>query len=150
MWKRVIAGLLGTIAMLAGAIFAAYALEIFRDFFSASVEFWSNVLGTTIMLALALIGLWLGFRFLNFAMAGERYRPGSKASAVLTGLAFFLPGSIFPLLLTALVVRLWWPNGENHFRALIITCVAIGIAAAIACMIWLLRKSRLHSEKRSF
>jgi hypothetical protein len=67
MSNRIIAGILGTLAVLASLLPLGYAYEIFKDFKSTDVSYWPNVLGELLICLLALAALSVGIRFLRFA-----------------------------------------------------------------------------------
>jgi hypothetical protein len=72
MAKRIIAGILGTLAVFASLLPLGYAFEILKDFGNPDVSFWPNVLGELLMCSIALAGLCMGIRFLRFASSGKR------------------------------------------------------------------------------
>ena len=72
MTKRIIAGILGTLAAFASVLPLGYAFEILKGFGNADVSFWPNVLSELLMCSIALAGLWMGIRFLRFASSGQR------------------------------------------------------------------------------
>lgn len=72
MGKRIIAGLLGTVALLGNVLPLGYALEIFKDFGSPDIPFWPNAFGEVVMCAIAIVALRSGVQFLKFALSHPR------------------------------------------------------------------------------
>jgi hypothetical protein len=70
MAKRIIAGILGTLAVFGSLLPLGYAFEILTDFKNPDISFWANVLGELFICSIALAGLWVGIRFLRFASSG--------------------------------------------------------------------------------
>jgi len=93
--KRIIAAIIGTLAVAVGIVACGYTYEVARDFGNPEVSFWPNVLGTAFMGTIALGGLTLGMRFLRFALLGRASEERSRLSAVLLGLGCFFPGFAF-------------------------------------------------------
>jgi len=71
MAKRIVLGILGAIAAFGSLLPLGYAFEIFKDFKNPEISFWPNVLGELLMCSIALVGLWIGIRFLRFADPAE-------------------------------------------------------------------------------
>jgi hypothetical protein len=130
MLKRIIAGILGTIAVLASFLPLRYALEDYKN---------PNA-GELVMCSLGIAALWMGARFLRFAVSGQSMQTRSLAKSVLLGIGFFFPGFVFSLPLTILCARLMWTiDGKNYVAAVGIS-FCVGVAAAIVCTIMLVRK----------
>jgi hypothetical protein len=144
MAKRIIAGILGTLAVFASLLPSGYAFEIFKDFKNPDVSFWSNVLGVLFMCSIALVGLWVGIRFLRFASSGRSQQSNSWMEPVLLGIGFFFPGFVLSLPLTVLWARLTWPGNDGKIDLALQVSVFVGAAAATICTILLIRKRILR------
>ena len=70
MSKRIIAAIIGLLAIAAGLVACGFTLEVAHDFRSPETPFWENVFGSVFMGAVALCGLTFGIRFLQFAWFG--------------------------------------------------------------------------------
>jgi hypothetical protein len=66
MWRRVLAGILGTLAILAGGVIAyGYARMASDDFSNPNVSFWIAMLGTGLIWLLTLGAFSMGVHFLK-------------------------------------------------------------------------------------
>jgi|SRR5215470_2883711 len=128
MAKRIIAGALGTIAVLASFLPLWYA---FADYKSPN-------LGQLVMCSLAIPALWIGVRFLRFAVSGRGPQNNNLVKSVLLGIGFFFPGFVFSLPLTILLVS--DTRHEKSFLAAVGFSICIGVAAAVVCAIVSVRK----------
>lgn len=143
MAKRIISGILGAIALFGSLLPLGYAFEIFKDFENPAVPFWSNVLGTLVMGAIAVTGLSIGIYFLRFASSGHESRNNSWIKPVLLGVGSFFPGFVFSLPLTIVWVERKWPGDDTKLDLTFEASACIGVAVAIICTIVLLRKRAL-------
>jgi hypothetical protein len=66
MWRRVLAGILGTLAVLAGAIACGYAIMASDDFSNPDVSLWTALLGTGLIWLLTLGAFAMGIHFLKY------------------------------------------------------------------------------------
>jgi len=142
MAKRLIAGILGAIAVVASLLPLGYAFEGFGDFQNPGVPFWSIILGIFIMCSIALVSALLGFHFLRFALTGRSWQSGSWVKPVLLGIGFFLPGFVFSFPITILWVDHTWPGGLDTGKSDLAfeASAFVGVVAAIVCTIVLLRR----------
>lgn len=143
MWKRIIAGIVGAIAVLASIVPLMYAGGILTD--DPHQLFWSDVGPALIMSALAAALLWIGARFLRFAGTGRSKASTGWLRPVLLGVGFFFPGFVLSLPLTMLWARHRSFSDESLLVALCVS-LGIGVAAAIICCVVLLKKRKLHSK----
>jgi hypothetical protein len=133
MAKRIIASILGILALLAGALALMYAIEGFTDFSNPDVSFWWNVTGELIMCAAVLTAWAMGIRFLLFAWFGRSNQGRSWIKPVLLGIAFFFPGFVFSLPVTIpFAFHIWPADGRSDLVAQEAS-LCIGIAVAIIC-----------------
>lgn len=95
MAKRIIAGILGTLAAIGSLQPLGYTFEIFKDFWNPDVSFWSNALGVLLASAIGLAGLAIGIRFLLFASSGRSEQSSSWVRPVLLGIGLFFPRLCF-------------------------------------------------------
>lgn len=144
MARRIIAGILGTLAVFASLLPLGYAFEIFKDFKNPDVSFWPNVLGVLFMCSIALAGLWVGMRFVRFASSGRSQQSNSWMKPVLLGIGFFFPGFVFSLPITMLWASRTWPGDEGKIDLALQVSVLVGAAAATICTILLIRKRILR------
>jgi hypothetical protein len=139
MAKRVVLGILGTIAALGSLLPLGYAFEIFKDFGNPQIAFWPNVLGTLLMCSIALAGMWTGTRFLRFALSGQSKQSNSLAKPILLGIGCFFPAFVFSLPISITWASRWLGvDGKSDLPFEMSGCV--GVAAAVVCTILLLRK----------
>jgi hypothetical protein len=135
--KRIIAGTLGTIVVLASFLPLSYALEDYK----------STNLGALVMCSLGVAALWMGTLCLRFAASPRSTQTRSLVKSVLLGIAFFFPGLVFSLPLTILCAALTPTiDGKNYVAAMGVS-FCVGVAAAIVCTIILVRKQ--FSAERS-
>ena len=128
MAKRIVAGALGTIAVLGSFLLLWYTFEDYK----------SPNLGQLVICSIAIPALWLGVRFVRFAVFGRIAQTNSLASSIFLGIGFFFPGFVFSLPLTILLssdTRI-----EKSFLAAVGFSVCIGVAAAMICTIVSVRK----------
>lgn len=149
MWKRVVAGSLGVLAMLAGLVALGYARMGIVDFRHGVDHLWPDAAGEFILCAIALATLGIGIRFLRFAWSGRSEQSNGWLRAILIGIGFFFPGFVFSLPLTVLWARHTWPGDGQSGLAAMEVSVYIGIAAAITCCVALLtRRKRQTTDER--
>ena len=147
MSKRIIAAIIGLLAIAAGLVACGFTLEVAHDFRSPETPFWGNVFGSLFMGAVALCGLTFGIRFLQFAWFGTSQPITGRVSSVLLGLGFFFPGFVFSLPFTILLwVTHKWPDGTENDLAAFLASFFIGISAAIACCLILSFKRRSQGK----
>jgi hypothetical protein len=133
MVRRIIAGTLGIIAVMASFLPLSYALEDYKN---------SN-LSALVMCSLGVAALWMGTLFLRFTASGQSTQPRSLAKSVLLGIAFFLPGFMFSLPLTILCAGLTPTIDGKNYVAAVGASFCVGVAAAIVCTVMLVRKQAI-------
>jgi hypothetical protein len=140
MSKRIVAAVVGIIAVFAGLFAVAYAIEGIQDFTNPAVPVRLAVLGEFIMCSLAFAALTIGIRLLRFSIAGRSDRSTVWVKPALLGIGSFFPGFVFSLPFTLLWARHTWPgDGQSYLAATEVSCY-IGVAAAIICSALLLKK----------
>src|SRR5579863_700910 len=140
MTKRVIAGILGAMAVFASLLPLGYTYEILRDLHNPDVPVRETVLGGALMSLIALTGFVLGIRFLLFAFGHHADRTSSWAKPLFLEAAFFFPGSVFSLPLTILLAKRIWPSDDGKLDLAMEVSVFIGVVAAVICSTVLFRK----------
>ena len=136
MAKRIIAGALGTIAVLGSFLLLWYTVE----------DYESPNLGQLVMCSIATPALCLGVRFVRFAVFGRLAQTNSLASSILLGVSFFFPGFVFSLPLTILLAS--DTRNDKSFAAAVGFSVCIGVAAAMICAIVSVRKHAVTQNSR--
>ena len=121
MAKRIVAGALGTIAVLGSFLLLWYTFEDYK----------SPNLGQLVICSIAIPALWLGVRFVRFAVFGRIAQTNSLASSIFLGIGFFFPGFVFSLPLTILLAS--DTRNDKSFAAAVGFSVCIGVAAAMIC-----------------
>ena len=146
--KRIIAAIIGTLAIAAGIVACGFGYEAAWDFRSPEASFWSNAFGTLLMGTMAFGGFVLGIRLLRLARSGVSQPLTGTVSAIFLGLACFFPGFVFSLPVTILWARHKWPgDGQSDLGALGISCL-IGVAAAVVgCAVLLNRRRTAAIQK---
>jgi len=129
MAKRIVLGILGAIAAFGSLLPLVYAFEIFKDFKNPEISFWPNVLGELLKCSIALVGLWIGIRFLRFAGSGRTKEGSSLARPILLGIGSFFPAFVFSLPITILWVNRSWPGDDGKVDLALETSGCIGVAA---------------------
>jgi len=138
--NRIIAGILGTLAVVASALPLGWAFEILKDFKNPDVPFWSNVLGEFFMCSIALVGLWIGIHFLQFSSSGQNQQSKSWIRPVLLGIGLFFPAFVFSLPITIFWANRTWPGDGRKIALALELSVFVGLAAATVGTILLIRK----------
>jgi hypothetical protein len=142
MWKRIVASIVGVIAVLAGLVAVVYSIEAIQDFRNPAVPLRLAILGEFIMCSMAFAALTVGLRLLRFAWRGRSDGRSGWVRPALVGIGCFFPGFVFSLPLTVLWARHTWPgDGQSSLAAMEASCYA-GIVAAVVCCAVLLRKHR--------
>jgi hypothetical protein len=140
MSKRIVASIVGVLAVLASLIAFAKAFFGLEDFRNPAVPLRVVGAGELIMCSIALAALGMGIRFLRFAWSGRTDPSSTWVKPVLLGIGFFFPGFMFSLPLTVLWARHTWPGDGQSYLAAMDASVCVGIAAAIICLVVLLKK----------
>jgi fumarate reductase subunit D len=147
--KRILAGTLGVLAILAGLAAATYAIEASQDFRNSNVHFWLAALGELFLCSMAFTALGIGIHLVHFAWTGRENRIHGWMSPVFLGTGMFFPGVVFSLPLTLFCAAHILRKDTQYFDIALEVSVAIGFALAIFCtawMLWKLRKRKMLSE----
>jgi hypothetical protein len=139
MWRRVLAGILGTLAVLAGVIAYGYASMASDDFRNPNVSFLTAILGTGIMWLLTLGAFGMGIHFLKYCVTGKFFRVNPRARALILGALFFFPGFIVSAIPATLLVSKWWPRDIQADNIAMLMSVFIGAVLAIVVCVALIR-----------
>ncbi len=138
MSKRILAGTVGLVAVLAGIVSCYYAVAATAGFYRATT-FWSRVIGLLFMWSLTLAALMLGLRFLRFAWKNRSETTTGWMRPILLGIGFFFPGLVFSFPLTMIWASYTGHGDESVPSAIQVSCY-IGVAAAIVCCVVMLKK----------
>jgi hypothetical protein len=142
MWKRIVASIVGAIAVFAGLVAVAYSIEAIQDFWNPAVPLRLAILGEFVMCSMAFAALTIGLRLLRFTWGGRNDGRSEWVRPVLVGIGCFFPGFVFSLPLTVLWARHTWPgDGQSYLAAMEVSCY-VGVLAAVVCCVVLLRKRR--------
>jgi hypothetical protein len=140
-WKRVLAGALGVLGLLAGVMATVYAVEGFEDFRDPAVSVPGTILFELVMCSMAFAALTIGIRLMRFSVSGRSDRGWGRVKAVLLGIGCFFPAFLLSAPLAILWAEHTWPGDrQSDFVALKVSC-SVAMATAIVCCIVLFRKS---------
>ena len=140
MTKRIVAALVGLIAVFAGLIAVSWVIEGLQDITNPAVPLRLTILGEFITCLMAFGSLTISAQLLCFSISGRSSRSTSWVKPVLLGIGSFFPGFLFSLPLTILWARLTWPgDGQSYLAAMELSCY-VGVAATIVCTVALLKK----------
>jgi len=137
--KRIIAAIIGMLAMLAGVVACSYAYDAAWDLRSSGT-FWSDVAGALLMGAISLSALLLGMRFLRFAVLGRSSEIKSRFALVLLGLGCFVPGFIVSVPFAVVWEEHKYRGHDVSPPASFVVCLLIGVLTAIVGCVVLLRR----------
>jgi len=129
--KRILAAMIGVLAVLAGLVASSSAIDVSKDFRYPAVNLCASVVGETIACAMAVTGFGIGIRFLCFAWTGRDDRSLIWMKPILTSIGLFFPGFVFSLPL-ALVC------GSRDIALEI--SIGIGLASSVVCAVWWIRQ----------
>jgi len=146
--KRVLAGTLGLLAMIAGCGAALYAIQACKDFKNPDVNFWGAALGVLVMCSMAFAASGIGLRLLDFATTGHENPIHGWMRPVLLGTGMFFPGFVFSLPLTLFCADRIWRNDRQAPDIAFEVSVGIGLASAILGTAWMLKKQKMLSGGR--
>jgi hypothetical protein len=138
MWKRVLAGILGTIAVLAAIIAFRYANQAYDNFRNP----WLADLGGGLMWLLTLGAFVTGIHFLKYCVTGNFFRLNRWIRALILGALFFFLGFTVSAVPAALVVSKRWPRDIHAENVAMLTSIFVGAALAVAVCVVLIRTGR--------
>ena len=142
MWRRVLAGLLGTLAVLAGYIAYGYASMNSEDFRNPNVSFWSAALGTGFMWLLTLGAFGMGIHFLKYSFTGEFFRVNLRLRALILGALSFFPGFFLLAAPALFLVSKRWPRDTHADDLALLISAFLGVALAVVVCLALLRRAQ--------
>lgn len=134
MWKRVLAGILGTTALLVAIIAFGYANTAYDNFRDP----WIADVGGGLMWLLTLGAFVTGIYFLKYCVTGNFFRNRWVRALILGGLSFLL-GFIVSAVPSALLVSKRWPRDIHAENIAMLTSVFIGAALAVTVCVALIR-----------
>jgi len=139
MWRRILAGILGSLAVLAGVTAYGYARMASEDFSDPNVSLWTAILGTGLMWLLTLGAFCLGVHFLKYCFTGTFFRVNRWARALILGALSFFPGFIVSAAPAILVVLKRWPGNVQAENIALLSGVFVGLTLAIVVCVVLLK-----------
>jgi hypothetical protein len=147
MAKRIIAGILGSLAVFGSLLPLGDVFEIFKDFGNPKISFWPNAAGVLLEGSIALLGLWLGLRFLRFFACGPSQQSDSWVRPLLLGIGSFLPGFVFSLPINIFWMSHAWPGDYKKLDFAFEVSACLGVATSVLSTILLFRKRILIANK---
>ena len=141
-WRRLSAGILGTLAVLAGIVASEYASMSFEDFSNPIVPFYVALLGTGLMWLLTLGAFGMGVHFLKHCFTGMSFRINPWLRAFLLGVLSFFPGFILSAAPALFLVSRRWPRNSGADEVAMLISAVVGVALAVLVCVSLVRKAR--------
>jgi hypothetical protein len=142
MSRRVLAGVVGTLAVLAGVIAFGYASMDLEDFRNPNVSFWTATLGVGIMWLLTLGAFGMGIHFLKYCFTGEFFQLNPWARAFILGALSFFPGFILSAPPAIILAQKRWPGDSRADNVAMLVSVCFGAALAFIVCFALVRRAR--------
>ena len=146
MAKRILAGIIGALALLACLFASAYAIMAIQDARPKDIVTapWWAIAAEIAMCSAAFGGLLIGIRFLGFAMSGRSMESGGRwLKPILLGVGLFFPVFLLLILVGLYCVYHVRSHGNPDANAITVFKVSsvVGIAAAITGSGIFLRKA---------
>jgi len=141
MWRRVLTGILGTLAALAGVVAFGYASMSFDDFRNPNVPFYVALVGSAVMWLLTFGAFVMGVHFLKHCFTGTFFRINPLLRAFVLGALSFFPGFILSAAPTMFVVSRRWPGNSGAEDGAMLIGVAVGVALAVVVCVSLIKKA---------
>jgi hypothetical protein len=142
MSKRILAGILGTLAVVAGVIAFGYASMSSGDFRNPNVSFWTAILGTGIMWLLTLGAFSMGIHFLKYSFTGEFFQLNPWVRAIILGALSFFPGFILSAPPAIILAEKRWPRDSRADNVAMLVSVCFGAVLAVIVCVALVRHAR--------
>jgi len=142
MSKRILAGILGTLAVVAGVIAFGYANMSSGDFRNPNVSFWTAILGTGIMWLLTLGAFSMGIHFLKYCVTGEFFQLNPWVRAFILGALSFFPGFILSAPPAIILAEKRWPRDSRADNVAMLVSVCFGAVLAVIVCVALVRRAR--------
>jgi hypothetical protein len=102
--KRIVSGILGMLALLAGAFACLYAISATNGYLSSQLTVWSAIVSWCI----TLITLVYALRFVRFSLFQAEPRVRTFLDSLLIGLSCFFPGFVVTALLSGRWIETLW------------------------------------------
>jgi hypothetical protein len=142
MSKRILAGILGTLAVVAGGVAYGYASASSEDFRNPSVSFGTATLFTGIMWLLTLGAFSMGIHFLKYCFTGDFFQLNPWVRAFILGAFSFFPGFILSAPPAIILAEKWWPRDILADNIAILVSVCFGAVSAVTVCVALVRRAR--------
>lgn len=142
MSKRVLAGVVGALAVVAGLIAFIYASMATGDFRNPNVSFWTAILGIGIMGLLSLAGFGMGIHFLKYCLTGEFFHLNPWVRAFVLGALSFFPGFILSAPPAIILSEKRWPRNSQADSIAMLVSVCFGAVFAVIACVALVKKAR--------
>lgn len=147
MWKRVLASLVGIVAVIFSIVPFGSTFRLFRDLRNPAVPFWDALIILVVTLCVGFSALLIGIRFLRFGWAGKSKTSNAGwVRAFVLSVGCFFPGFVFSLPITLLWARYKWPGDGQSPLAAMQMSLYIGVLTSIVSGIVLIRNMQLRNR----
>jgi hypothetical protein len=142
MSRRVLAEVVGTLAVLVGVVAFEYASMALEDFRNPNVSFWTATLGIGIMWLLTLRAFGMGIHFLKHCFTGEFFQLNPWVRAFILGALSFFPDFILSAPPAITLAQERWPGDSRADNVAILVSVCFGAVLAFIVCGALVRRAR--------
>jgi hypothetical protein len=146
--KRILAALVGLIAVVAGCVTLIYAFSAADGYSTPGPTAKADPIAAFLMLSMAVAIFVIAVRFLRFAWKSSITARNGWVRPVLLGIGFFFPGFVFSLPLTLAWETFRRPCAGPGDDVALKVSMYVGIASASICFAVLMRKRALKSKLR--
>jgi len=140
--KRVVAGILGALAVLASVAAFNYAEMALEDFSNPSVSVWAAIFGTATIWLLTLGAFGMGIHFLKYSFTGTFFQMNPRIRAFTLGALSFFPGFILLAPPAILLADRRWPGNTQALNLAMLVSACFGALCAVFVSLALVRKAR--------
>ena|ERR1700722_8879362 len=140
--KRIFAGILGTLAVVAGVTAFGSAIMASGDFRNPNVSFLTAILGTGIMWLLTLGAFSMGIHFLKYCLTGEFFQLNPWVRAFILGPLSFFPGFILSAPPAIILAEKLWPRDSRADDVAMLVSACFGAMLAVIVCVALVRRAR--------
>ena len=140
MWGRIAAGIVGTLAVLAGLGAYGYAIMASDDFHNPDVSLSMAIVVAGIMWVLTLGAFGMGVHFLKYCLTGRFFRINPWVRALILGVLSFFPGFIMSVAPAIFLVSRQWPRSIRAENIAMLISAFGGLACAVVVSIALVRR----------